>query len=113
MSDDWTPEKEEEDDPINLQKEQLALGKEFLERLKKQEAEEKKRREEYVEVPRVYGTAPATYKPPTFEEVSQDAKKAWEEVEKIMPTGTDVAKSRVFESLFHTLISARHPGPVF
>lgn len=99
MTDDWTPEKEEEDDPIKLQKEQLAIGKEFLERLKKQEAEEQKRREEYAAAPPAYGIAPAMYKPPTFEEVSANIKKTWEEVERIIPTAPDSVKTYAFQAL--------------
>lgn len=97
-----------EDDPVELQKQQLALGKEFMERLKKQEAEEKKRLEDRAaQAPPVrgYGSAPE-YKPPTFEEVSAGMKKAWDEVERIMPNATDTAKSYAFQTLVHAQAAA-------
>lgn len=105
MVDDWTPEKEEEDDPIKLQKQQLALGKEFIERLKKLEAEEKKRREECAVPVSGYVTS-REYKPPTFEEVSAGMKKAWDEVERIMPNATNEAKSYAFQTLVHAQAAA-------
>lgn len=88
-----------EDDPIKLQKEQIALGKKFMAKMEEAEAKEKKRREEYAEAPSVYGIAPAMYKPPTFEEVSANIKKAWEEVERIIPTAPDEVKVYTFQAL--------------
>jgi hypothetical protein len=110
MSDDWTPEKEAEDDPIKLQKEQLAMGRELLDKIRKQEAEEKRRQEEYAacasESP---GKVIAAYKPPTFEEVSAVLKKAWDEVDRIMPTAGD----RVQAVAFQSLMAAAAPPPKF
>jgi hypothetical protein len=89
-----------EDDPVELQKQQLALGKEFLARLRKEDEEKKAREAEYANAsPRPAG-AP-TYNPPTFEEVSVVLKKAWDEVERIMPTATDQVKTVVFNTLMH------------
>ncbi len=105
--DDWTPEKEEEDDPIKLQKEQLALGKEFMDRLKKEDEEKKRRQEEYAA--RGPEMAPAVYKAPTFEEVSSTLKKAWDEVERIMPGAPEAAKSYAFQ----TLVNAAAGPPAF
>lgn len=92
-----------EDDPIELQKKQLALGKKFLEKMEKQEAEEKARKEAYAQEaiqPHAYVTQ---YTPPTFEEVSATLKKAWSEVEHIMPNAPDAAKSYAFQTLVHSL----------
>ena len=95
-----------EDDPVNLQKEQLRIGKEFLERLKKEEAATKERMEREAE----YRAAPPVrYKPPTFEEVSGVLKKAWEGVEAIMPTAGDRVKAIAFQ----TLMQAAAPPPSF
>lgn len=113
MTDDWTPEKEEEDDPIKLQKEQLAIGKEFLERLKKQEAEEQKRREEYEArpaAPVAYGTIHSDYKPPTFEEISANIKKAWDEVERVIPDAPDSVKTYAFQGLYSSFLRGPYLG---
>lgn len=104
MNDDWTPEKEEEDDPIKLQKEQIAMGKEFLSRLRREEEEKKAREAEYAE--RGPMIPPAAYKAPTFEEVSAGMKKAWDEVERIMPNATNEAKSYAFQTLLHAQAAA-------
>ena len=103
------PEKEwsenPEDDPIELQKEHLKLGKEFLARIKKQEAEEAARKAQYEEAgPRL--AAPA-YTPPSFEEVSGVLKKAWLEVDFIMPTAPGEVKKVAFE----VLMRAAAPPP--
>lgn len=97
-----------EDDPVELQKRQLALGKEFLDRLKKQEAAEEERRKKY-ENPTALADAMRPYSPPSFEEVSAVLKKAWDEVERIMPTAGDKAKAMAFQSLTH----AAAPRPTF
>ncbi len=107
MSDDWTPEKEEEDDPAKLQKEQLALGRELLDRIKNHEAEEKRRQEEYAAQPA--RTVLGAYEPPTFEEVSAVLKKAWDETERIMPTAQDRVKAIAFQAL----MQAAAPPPKF
>jgi len=87
-----------EDDPVELQKKQLALGKKFLEKMEKQEADEEARRQAYAEMP----ARPAVpYKPPTFEDVSGTLKKAWDEVERIMPGAPEAAKSYAFQTLVH------------
>jgi hypothetical protein len=96
-----------EDDPVELQKRQLALGKRFIEKMEKAEAEEKRRREECEAVP-VAGAIRA-YKPPTFEEVSSVLQKAWAEVERIMPTAQDRTKAIAFQ----TLMQAAAPPPTF
>lgn len=96
-----------EDDPVELQKQQIALGKEFMARLKAEDADRKRREEEYAANPPQLG-AVREYKPPTFEEVSSTLKKAWDEVERIMPNATDTAKSYAFQTLVHA--SAGPPG---
>lgn len=98
-----------EDDPVELQKKQLALGKKFLEKIEKQEAEEKARKEAYAReaiAPPAYGT----YTPPTFEEVSAKVKKAWDEVEKIMPNATDAAKTTAFNAFLTAQSSSPFGG---
>jgi hypothetical protein len=107
VTDDWTPEKESEDDPIKLQKEQIAMGKEFLARLKREEEERKAREMEYTKT--VRGAVAPVYKPPTFEEVSAVLKKAWEGVEAIMPTAGDQVKAHAFQML----VRAAAPPPSF
>lgn len=104
--DDWTPEKEAEDDPIKLQKEQIEIGRELLERVKKEEAAIKAREEAYA-ARAVQPGAGSPYKPPTFEEVSAVLKKAWDECERIMPTAGDRAKAMAFQ----TLMQAAAPRP--
>ena len=94
-----------EDDPILLQKKQLELGKRFLEKIEAQEKEEKRRKEEYAAAGPV--EAPV-YTPPSFEQVSSVIKKAWDELEKIMPTAPDRVKERAFETLMHA--AAPPPG---
>ncbi len=95
-----------EDDPVELQKKQLELGKKFLEKIEAQEAEQKARENEY----RAAGPVSApVYTPPTFEEVSAVLKKAWDEVERIMPTAVDGAKAYAFQTLTHA--AAPRPGP--
>jgi hypothetical protein len=107
MTDDWTPEKEEEDDPIKLQKEQLAIGKEFLSRLRREDEEKKAREAEYAaQAPAPERVTVRGYKPPTFEEVSAGMKKAWDEVERIMPNATNEAKSYAFQTLVHAQAAA-------
>lgn len=88
-----------EDDPIELQKKQLELGKKFLKKVEEQEAKEREKEEQY----RAAGPAiaPSAYRHPTFEEVSAAMKKAWDEVSRIMPDATDAAKSYAFQTLVH------------
>jgi len=104
--DDYDPANE--DDPIKIQKEQLAISKRFMAKIEREEAEAKRKKEEYAAAsPPVAGYASA-YTPPTFEEVSAVLKKTWDEVERIMPT----AKGRVKCSAFQTLMQAAFPrGP--
>ncbi len=96
-----------EDDPVELQKRQLELGKRFIDKLEKAEAEEKRRREEYEAAPPA--RAIGAYKRPTFEEVSSVLQKAWAEVERIMPTAQDRTKAVAFQ----TLMQAAAPPPAF
>jgi hypothetical protein len=107
MTDDWTPEKESEDDPIKLQKEQIAMGKEFLARIKREDEERKAREKEYAA--RGPMVAAVAYTAPTFEEVSAVLKKAWEGVEAIMPTAGDRVKAHAFQML----VQAAAPPPSF
>ena len=97
-----------EDDPVELQKKQLALGKKFLEKMEKQEAEEEARKKAYAAeaIRPAYGT----YTPPTFEEVSAKVKKAWDEVEKIMPNATDAAKTTAFNAFLTAQSSSAFGG---
>lgn len=95
-----------EDDPVELQKKHLALGKRFLEKMEAQEAEEKRRKEEYANHP---GHLPVAYNPPKFEDVSAVLKKAWDEVERIMPTAGDRTKAHAFQ----ILSQAAAPPPSF
>jgi hypothetical protein len=96
------------DDPVELQKEQIKLGKEFLDRIKKEEAERKAREAEYAARPALAGQI-RQYRPPTFEEVSVVLKKAWDGVEAIMPTAGDRVKAIAFQ----TLMQAAAPPPSF
>ena len=91
-----------EDDPIELQKQQLALGKEFMARLRREEEEKKAREAEYANRPTI---ARPAFKPPTFEEVSACIKKTWDEIERIMPTAKDRVKALAFQSLFSAVIT--------
>jgi hypothetical protein len=91
------------DDPIELQKEQVKIGKELLDRIKRQEAEEAARKAQYEDA--IPPAARAPYVPPSFEEVSAVLKKAWLGVEAIMPTAPD----RVKAIAFHALMSAAAP----
>src|SRR5574339_542615 len=97
---EWDPD---EPAPVELQKEQLKLGKEFLQRLKDQEKVDAERRAEYEAERAERGPmiAPAAYKAPSFEEVSAVLKKAWDEVERIMPTAGDQVKVQAFQMLTH------------
>lgn len=97
-----------EDDPIELQKKQLALGKKFLDKIEAQEAAEKARAEEHAANPPRRAVVRA-YNPPTFEDVSVVLKKAWDEVERIMPTAGDRVKAQAFQTLTH----AAAPPPSF
>lgn len=90
-----------EDDPVELQKKQLEMGRKFLEKIEKQEADEKARQDRE----RAYQPAlraASAYTPPTFEEVSGRIKQAWDEVERIMPAAPDTAKVKAFEALMHS-----------
>ena len=87
-----------EDDPIELQKQQIAIGKEFLARIRKEDEERKARAVEHAVCP-PRAIAASVYKPPTFEEVSAVLKKAWDEVERIMPTAGDRVKAAAFQTL--------------
>jgi len=92
-----------EDDPIEIQKKQLAISQKFMAKLEAEEAkkaeEEAARKAERAAVyAPVHGYAPA-YTPPTFEEVSAILKKTWDEVERIMPTAQDRVKSIAFQTL--------------
>lgn len=86
-----------EDDPVELQKRQLALGKKFLDKMEAQEAKDKERE---AALP-VYGTV-TTYSPPTFEQTSERVKKAWDEVERIVPRAPDAVKAQAFQALMNT-----------
>lgn len=97
------------DDPVELQKEQIKIGRELLDRVKRQEEEARAREEEYAA--RGPMIAPAPYKAPTFEEVSAVLKKAWDEVERIMPTAPDAVKARAFDTMMHS--AAPPPGGGF
>ncbi len=90
------------DDPVELQKEQLKLGREFLDRLKRQEVIDKER-EALAEVrPAAMGTLPAeVLKTPSFGEVSATIKKVWDEIERIMPTAPGEVKVRAYETLMY------------
>jgi len=95
-----------EDDPIEIQKQQLQLAKEFMAKVKAQEEEAKAKEAEY----RAAGPIGAVpYIPPTFEEVSAVLKKAWDEVERIMPSAGNRAKAYAFQTLTH----AAAPRPSF
>jgi hypothetical protein len=107
MAEDKEWSEDPADDPIELQKEHLKLGKEFLARIKKQEAEEAARRAQ-LEDPGQPIAAPA-YTPPSFEEVSAVLKKAWDGVEAIMPTAPGEVKAMAFQTLMH----AAAPPPTF
>lgn len=90
---------DDEVDPIELQKEQIAMGKEFLGRLRKQDAAEAARMEEFRETsPSVFAAPP----PQTFEEASADIKKTWEEVKKVCPDAPDTVKAMAFQQLMYT-----------
>lgn len=93
---EWSPD---EPDPLELQKEQLALGKEFLERLKKQEADEKAARAEYEAraVKPIAGLG--AYVPPTPDEVSGVFKKAWEKTKEIIPDAPAIIQLHTFQAL--------------
>jgi len=91
-----------EDDPIELQKKQLALGQEFMDRLKKQEAEEKLRQEKYAAMEAAHGFVAPTYTPPPFEEVSARLKRARDEVDRIMLAAEPQIKLMAFEILFRS-----------
>lgn len=107
---EWTPE--DEVDPVKLQQEQIALGKEFLQRLKNQEKIDAERKAAY-EQARAEGPliAAQTYTPPTFEEISSRIKKCWDELERIMPTAPDAAKVKAFEVLLHGSAMGYGVGP--
>lgn len=110
---DWSPEGE--DDPgeiakeqLRLQKEQLALGKRFMEKADKAEAEAEAKAQAERNAgppmgPGVYlgppGYATTTYKPPSFEEVSDKVKRAWDEVKRVVPDAPDQVKFMVFNLL--------------
>jgi len=83
------------DDPIELQKKQLALGKEFLRRIEEQEEKERKQACQ----PAAYGAIAPAYTPPTFEQTSERIKKAWEEVKQIVPDAPDQVKVQAFQAL--------------
>ncbi len=89
-----------DDDPVELQKRQLELGKKFLDKMEAQEAKDAKREAEYAQaVPAARGFASPVYEPPTFEEISSRIKKAWDEVERVVPTAPDPVKVQAFQAL--------------
>lgn len=98
-----------ENDPVELQKEQIKLGREFLERIKKQEAAEEARKKESAAPKSPAVGAIGAYVRPSFENVSAALKKAWDEVEKIMPAAGDRVKAMALQVLF----SAGGNGPGF
>ena len=109
MSGDKEWSEDPEDDPVNLQKRQIELGKKFLEKMEKQEAEEAARKAEYAAHPRAAIAADA-YTPPTFEEVCAVLKKAWDGVEAIMPTAGDKAKAIAFQTLIQAAAARPYIG---
>jgi hypothetical protein len=92
---EWNPE--DEVDPIELQKQQLALGKKFMERIEKEDAEKAKREDEADR----YARAPVYTPPPplTFEERCVRIEKAWTETKRLVPDAPDHVKTLVFQSL--------------
>lgn len=93
--DDWDPEKEQE--PEKLQKEFLEVGKEMLGRLKADEERQKKLEEEAAAMPPV--AAYASYKPPTFQDVADRLKRAWEETKRIDPQAPAIVQVKMLEVL--------------
>jgi hypothetical protein len=95
---DWSPE--DEVDPIELQKRQLALGEKFMAKLEKEEAEKAKRQAEAeVFVPAAPYMPPP---PPTFEERCARIEKAWAETKRLVPDAPDNVKTIVFQTLLHS-----------
>lgn len=101
---DWSPESEQ--DPLELQREQLKIGKEFLEMAR---AEKEKQAQREAAVLRVHQGPPVSeyltadqIKPPSFEEVSAALSKCWEEAKKAVPDAPDHVKVIAFQSLLST-----------
>lgn len=88
-----------EDDPIELQKQQLAISKKFMAKLEAEEAEKKAQRAAHEAAVKAGPCHAPVYTPPAFEEVSAVLKKAWDEVERIMPTAGDRVKAAAFQTL--------------
>lgn len=97
MSEDYDPENEI--DPMKIQKEALELQKKFMARLEKEDAMAQAARDA-AKAPKAYLHAAPVYTPPTFEEVSLALKKAWYEVEAIMPTAGDQTKAFALQALW-------------
>lgn len=107
MPKEYDPENEV--DPEQIARDHLALGKKILDRMEKADAEEERRKLEYAEAVRPVAGSVMVYKPPPLEEVSASLKKAWDEVEKIMPTAPDAVKTLAYQTLLYS--TAPHPGP--
>ena len=95
---EWDPD---EPDPIDLQKQQIAMGKEFLARLKKQDEKEARERAEREAFAAASPPVARTYVPPSPEEVGETFKRAWEHTKRIMPDAPEMVQLRAFESLIH------------
>jgi hypothetical protein len=99
---DWSPENEI--DPLELQRQQLELGKKFMAKVEAKEKEEQERRERLAEAPPLGALGPAVVcvKPPSFEEVSAALTKCWEMTKKAVPDAPDHVKIIAFQSLLRT-----------
>ena len=112
---DWSPE--DEVDPTEIAKQQLALGKKFMERVEKEDREredrerEERKKRELDAPPCPEYRVPPSPPPPTFEEVSAMIKKVWDEVKTIVPDAPDHVKVQAFEHLL-SVIGRRHYGVV-
>lgn len=93
---------EDELDPEKLQREYLDMGREILadlkakkEKARKEEEEAAKRMEDAAGALPAMGTV-VGFRPPSFREVSERCRKAWEEVKRIMPDAPPEILGQVF-----------------
>lgn len=91
---DWSPEKEKEDNPEKLAKEQIRLGKEVLHEIRDI---------------RKKAPVPAAVHPvgfvgqlrPSFEEIAGACRRTWEKAKEIAPDAPDGVRVLIFQRLIH------------
>jgi hypothetical protein len=96
MAEEWAPENEAANDPLEIMKESLAMQREMMAKARKLEEDEKERKKKYEESAGVVDGPFISFACPTLEQIVARQRKIWLAVSEALPNAPEAIQAIAF-----------------